>query len=396
MLAEPLAQDYVEVARPPADHYTDGCGLSHIPGGGLLATFLYESRLGTPRYCFNLARSDDGGCSWEPLPQLEFCAAQPFVHDGALYLLGNNSGPLTTDADGREHHPGAVQARDIAICRSDDGGESWTDPVTLFAGRYWNAPTGMAVANGQLYRAFNVPDPAIGDLDAVGDRFVVAAGDLSADLLDPAAWRLSPVVEFPGVPDSLSRDLNRCDNKWLEPNVVAYKGRLQVLHRMRIDYLATAGMCAVCDLDDDGRELDCRFAQFHPMPGGQCKFFIIYDEVSRLFWTPSNLVTNSQDVVWGEQLKTIGFHQAPGNERRILMLLYGVDALNWFEAGCIAMSTNPKESFHYAAPLVDREDLLILSRTSSPNARHQHDSDLVTFHRITDFHKLALNLHPTM
>ena len=39
---------------------------------------------------------------------------------------------------------------------------------------------------------------------------------------------------------------------------------------------------------------------------------------------------------------------------------------------------------------------LMLSRTSSPDARHQHDSDLVTFHRVADFRRLALDLHPAM
>ena len=75
------------------------------------------------------------------------------------------------------------------------------------------------------------------------------------------------------------------------------------------------------------------------------------------------------------------------------MLLYSLDALNWFQAGCIAMSKSPLQSFHYAAPLIEGDDLLILSRTSSPNARHQHDSDLVTFHRVRDFRGLALDLH---
>ena len=109
---------------------------------------------------------------------------------------------------------------------------------------------------------------------------------------------------------------------------------------------------------------------------------------------PVILCTGYSEMVTKEKLKAMGFHQAPGNERRILMLLYSLDALNWFQAGCIAMSRDPLQSYHYAAPLIDGDDLLILSRTSSPNARHQHDSDLVTFHRVRDFRSLALDLHP--
>jgi hypothetical protein len=57
------------------------------------------------------------------------------------------------------------------------------------------------------------------------------------------------------------------------------------------------------------------------------------------------------------------------------------------------MSANPLQSFHYAAPLIDGDDLLIISRTSR-DANNQHDSDLVTFHRVADFRRLALDLRP--
>ena len=398
MSAEPLAQAYVEVARTPSPGlFTGECALACIPGGGLLASYKFWSRGGFPPWNTRLSRSDDGGQNWEPLPSLDLCDGMPFVHDGSLYFMANNRGELTTDSSGSQTHGGPQAARDIVISRSDDGGQSWLEPVTLFEGSFWNAPTGYAIANGHMYRAFDVPDPDMVGNGVVGRGNVVVAGDLSRDLLDPTVWRISPPVGFPGVPASLKRGLypDKPDS-WLEPNVVCVRGKLRVLTRVRIDYLSTPSMCAVCDLDDDGEHLTHQFVQFYPMPGGQCKFFVIYDEVSDLFWTPANLVTNSQDVAWGKQIKARGYHQSPGNERRFLMLMYSLDALNWFQAGCIAMSSNPLESFHYAAPLIDGDDLLILSRTSSPNARHQHDSDLVTFHRVKGFRCLVLNLHPEM
>jgi len=375
--------------------FTGECALVHIPGGGLLATYKLWSRSGFPPWNTRLARSFDKGESWEELPPLDVCDAMPFVHCGDLYLIANNRGELTADTAGRKTHGGPQAARDIVLSRSSDGGKSWLEPVILFEGSYWNAPTGCAVANDRIYRAFDIPDPGMVDDGVSGRRSVVVAGDLSSDLLGPGAWRISPPVAFPGVPISLKRGLYpEKPDTWLEPNVVCVNGKLQVLSRVRIDYLSTAGMCAVCDIDDNGRDLSHRFVQFHPMPGGQCKFYIIHDEATGLFWTPANLVTNSQDAEWGKRLRAGGFHQGPGNERRLLMLMYSLDALNWFQGGCIAMSRNPLESFHYAAPLIDGDDLLILSRTSSPDARHQHDSDLVTFHRVEDFRHLALNLHP--
>ncbi len=51
------------------------------------------------------------------------------------------------------------------------------------------------------------------------------------------------------------------------------------------------------DLEDDGRTLDLRFPQFHPMPGGQLKFCVIWDDVSRLFWATVNLAADGQSVL---------------------------------------------------------------------------------------------------
>ena len=79
--------------------------------------------------------------------------------------------------------------------------------------------------------------------------------------------------------------------------------------------------------------------------------------------------------------------------RRILVLLYSLDGLNWFQAGCIAMWPSPLQGFQYATPLIDGDDLVLLVRTSR-NGPNQHDAELMTFHRVRDFRSLALDLHP--
>ncbi len=108
----------------------------------------------------------------------------------------------------------------------------------------------------------------------------------------------------------------------------------------------------------------------------------------------SNLVTNSQDLL-GLRNKILKspFHGGPGNERRFLYLWYGLDALNWFPAGLIAMWPKLSQAFMYPSMQIDGDDLILLSRTSK-NGRHQHDADLSTFHRIANFRELAINLLP--
>lgn len=75
------------------------------------------------------------------------------------------------------------------------------------------------------------------------------------------------------------------------------------------------------------------------------------------------------------------------------MLFYGLDGLNWFQAGCVAQAAKISQSFMYAVPVIDGDDLAIIAR-SSINAPHPHDADHATFHRVANFRRLALNLFP--
>ncbi len=139
-----------------------------------------------------------------------------------------------------------------------------------------------------------------------------------------------------------------------------------------------------------------KFVQYSPMPGGQLKFCVLWDEVSRMFWATANVPVDSQNQFgWWEEGRKEKVLKGPsgGNDRRFLMLLYGLDGLNWFQAGCIARAGKLSQSFMYARPAIDGKDLAVLCRSSvaGPN---QHDADYATFHRVPNFRALALDLRP--
>lgn len=183
---------------------------------------------------------------------------------------------------------------------------------------------------------------------------------------------------------------------WLEPNVVNVNGHLRLLSRCVIDEYSTASICGICDLTDDGKDMNLKFTQFAALPGAQNKFFILHDNVSNLFWMLSNMPTDSQRFfVDRDKLLSIGYHGGPGNERRILMLYYSRDALNWFQAGCASMWPSPLQAFMYPSVAIYGNDIVFVSRTSC-EAQNQHDADLVTFHRIPNFRSLAMNIFPDM
>jgi hypothetical protein len=384
--AAPLAQDYTVVFHnPDPEYYVEGCGLARLDDGSLLAVvpvvprhqWTVERRVEQSRT--HIVHSGDGGKTWQPLSQLPYYSAVPWVHKGTLYLFAMKGGTQ-------------FRNEDLLLLRSDDGGKTWSAPVTLFKGAFWNCHTGLVIRDHHLYWA--VDDLSLGTKR--GPRAIV--GDLSADPMDPNAWRMSAPVPFPGVPEALgSPRFTKGGGQYLEPNVIDAYGKLRVLMTVKPWGQTTPGLCAVLDLKDDNQNLDLTFTQYHPMPGGQLKFCVIWDDVSRMFWATANLVVDGQGAFdwWqkGGKRGNYTFAAAGGNDRRFLMLQYSLDGLNWFQAGCVAQAGKISQSFMYARPVVDGDDLAIIAR-SSVTAPNQHDADYATFHRVCNFRQLALNLTP--
>jgi hypothetical protein len=383
----PLAQDYTIVFHNPnPEFYVEGPGLVRLDDGGLVAVvpvvprneWSVERR--ATQSVTHIMRSADAGKTWQQASELPYYSAAPWVHRGSLYLFANKGGTK-------------VRNDDLLLLRSTDGGRTWSAPVTLFTGHFWNCHTGMVVRDDRIYWALD--DLSLGNKRGP----CVVSGDLSADFMNPSAWRISKPVPFPGVPDALTDPkFNNLTSQYLEPNVIEVAGRLRVLATVKPKRQSTAGLAAVFDIEDNGTELGLKFTQFYPMPGGQLKYCVIRDEVSQMFWMTANVPVDSQGVFdwWREGEKRGNFSYASGlggNDRRFLMLQYGVDGLNWLQAGCIAQAPKISQSFMYARPVIDGNDLAIVAR-SSVNAPNQHDADYATFHRVKDFRTLALKLTP--
>ena len=380
--AKPLAQDYTVVDRldDPA-LYTDAPSLVKLPDGTLLCAYqMFGRDKDIGPNIMKLFRSGDGGHTWDQTPEvLAFQAGRLFLHGGSVYFLGSGPRKAVGDVHG-----------DMRISRSEDGGETWLPPSVLCERQeFYNPAAGMVISDGRLYWSYGVTNER-GQRNVQGSRMVVVAGDVTQDLLDPACWRISNYLTYPGQealaamrPDGLSP---RVDH-WLEGNVVKVGHHLRVINRLRVGRYLTCHIAGICAVEDDGEDLRLRFVQFAPMPGAQNHFHIIRDEVSGLFWTPVNLPTDTQNLAFGRELRP------GGAERRILALLYSLDALNWFQAGLIAVGATRRHAFNYTTPLVDGDDLLIVSRTSRDRPGF-HDNDLVTFHRVSDFRALALKLVP--
>lgn len=385
--ARPLAQDFTIVHHnPDPERYVEGPGLVRLDDGVLVAVvpvvpreeFSAERRATQSRT--HILRSVDGGSTWSQSSELPYYSAVPWLHQGGLYLFVNKGGIKSRNDD-------------LLLLKSTDGGKSWSEPVTLFRGHFWNCHTGMVQHQDRLYWATD-------DLSLGKNRGpCVIAGDLSGDPMNAAAWRMSNPVPFPGIPDALVNPRYAAlSSQYLEPNVIEVHGRLRIMATVKPKRQSTAGLAAVLDFADNGGPIELKFTQFHPMPGGQLKFCIIWDETSKMFWATANMVVDGQGGFdwWkkGEELGNVRYASGlGGNDRRFLMLLYGLDGMNWFQAGCVAQAAKISQSFMYARPVIDGDDLAIIAR-SSIKAPNQHDADHATFHRVKNFRSLALKLVP--
>lgn len=383
-----LAQEYTVVYHNVERKlYVEGCGLLRLSNGVLIAVVPIVPRsewtqeLRPTHSNLHVMRSEDHGRTWSEVSQLPYYSGRPWLHDGKLYLFAFT--------------PGRKQRNDdLLLLRSDDGGRTWSKAVTLFRGHYWNCNTNLVVRDVKLY--WSVDDLTYGNGDKRTTRAI--CGDLSSDPMSPAAWRMSDPVLFPGVPRQLSDPkLDALGDRFLEPNVIEVAGRLRVVSSVKLNSQTTTNLAAQYDLDDRDGKLDLTFVQYHPMLGGHLDFSIVRDDASKMFWACANLAVDSRESLdFWKQARASGKYRdtsTAGDDRRFLMLLYGLDGFNWFQAGCIAQAAKLSQSFMYAVPVVDGNDLAIVSR-SSINAAHQHDADYCTFHRVKNFRRLALNLIP--
>ena len=426
-MVRPLADDYVTVCESPDPEriFCYSPGLARLPSGRLVATTDWGgpgvADLGGPKgeipesaglWQGRIYTSDDRGKSWTLRAFYPFMHARPFVAGDSLYVLGH--------------------ARDLMVVRSEDGGESWSAPTRLTEGQYWHqAPCNVHYAHGCVYLVMErrVTDEIrgwyVGELAPVLMRAPVAA-----DLTRHEAWtfaselvfrdvmpgaRRAPEIDSFGVPfweapypaGSVVAPGRACAPiGWLETNVVQFvdpdhlwtdpTGRTFHLwmraHTGGTGYACIAKVVENGDVPGTGEMTTMletvpsgKRVLYVPCPGGQMKFHVLYDEVTRLYWLLSTQATDS--MTRPDRLPP-GRFNLPNNERRRLQLHVSKNMVDWRFAGLVAVGPVEQASRHYASMVIDGEDLHILSRSGDERARSAHDGNLITFHTVRAFRDL--------
>ena len=421
----PLANDYVVIHESPDPArvfcYTPGIAKCDdrliatldLGGPGVQDLDDIKGVRGGKVWQGRIYTSDDHGRTWTSRGAFPFLHARPFVVGKSIYVLGH--------------------AGDLMVVRSDDGGETWSQPSRLTDGEHWHqSAANVWYANGCVYLVmerhvtFDIKGWGVGELAPVLMR-----GRLDADLTRRENWTFAsvlsfrdtipnietdPAIDYFGVPfyDSAYpsgwqevKGRGSSPIGWLETNVVQftdpkhywYDPEGKTFHLWARAHTGGTGYAAIAKVVEKGaspgtgametvleRVPSGKHALFLPCPGGQMRFHVLYDDEMKLFWLLSTQATDS--MTRAELLPADRFN-LPNNERRRLTLHFSKNMIDWCFACMVAIGPVEHGSRHYASMAFDGDDLHVVSRSGDERASCAHNGNLITFHTVRNFRNLV-------
>jgi hypothetical protein len=401
-----LTEDYVIMHRSPnpSNVYLYSPGIARLDSGRLVAVCRQGGKglVGDPGMIFT---SDDGGETWVQRGTFPFIQARPFVAGGTLYIIGQGN------------HLG--QSGDIRIICSLDEGDTWSKVSTLTSGQQWHAsPCNVIYANGRVYLVIErIVDEGFRGWPVSVLAPVVLAASVDDDLMERLSWTFSNEITFRdevreesihgiGVPfwpyEGMPPERYMAEVGWLESNIVQFYDPKHVWYDpdgktfylwMRAHTGATNYAAIAKVVESEEGELTVSLASapsgkpivYVPCPGGQMRFHITYDDVSKTYWLLSSQATDSMTR---PELLPDDRYNLPDNERHRLALHFSTNCIDWCFVGLVAVGDTPKQARHYASMAIDDGDLVILSRSGDKDAKTAHDGNMITFHRVKDFRNL--------
>jgi len=352
----------------PEDSYYDFSGHSpatptvvRTPSGKLLVAvtvFADRSQWPADPQLTLIYQSTDEGKNWDYVcdivPMLD---GGLYVHKGTIYLFGVDT-----------------SYGNLIVGKSEDDGLTWSTPVTLARGegpRRWGwhaVNTPFLEHNGRVYKAIEYgyvnPKPTAEDIANNPTHHVVLAGndytlchyqsvisiDADADWMVPQNWTIAAL----SIEESV--DPNQC----IEGNLAVLPDGTMVNLLRTMRYGISLEM--VVNTQDPHA----------PMQFGR--------EVTDFPLSVQSKFTIHKDP-------TTGYYIAIGSEtnRKHLCMAVSKDFREWKVVHSIVDARETKNAFSYPNWIFSGNDLLILVRTAWNGAVNDHDNNMITFHKVTNY-----------
>ena len=413
---KPLEEECIRAVESsdPENIYTYTPGLLCLPDGRLLLTvdFGGPGAKSLPAgvefdmaYFGSVFISDDHGVTWRHVHDYPAMHARPFFAGESIYILG--------------------QHEDLVIIRSDDLGTTWSAPSFLTSGEHWHqSACNVWYDKGCVYLVMEcvMPGGTVGwPVDTVAP--VLMRAPVDADLTRRESWTFASKLVFQDTVDARSLDWfgvpfypqldhvqyypapkRGCASMgWLETNVVKimdpahywYDPTGRTFHMFARAHTGGTGYCAMLkavEQSDGSIETMLETAPsgkkwvLLPMPGGQMRFHILYDEQTALYWLLSSQATDSMTRA---ELLPPDRYNLPNNERHRMQLHFSKNCVDWCFAGLVAIGETALCSRHYASMVIEGEDLVVASRSGDLRAKSAHNGNFISVHRIKNFRELV-------
>ncbi len=395
----------------PKNMYAYSPGICALESGRLIGTMDIGGK-SAPKNNGRIFVSDDRGTTWRQVAETSFCHARPFVAGKAVYVLGH------VDYEYRSGRKGNLQ-----IVRSDDGGETWSECINLTEDGPWHqAPANVCYVEDRVYLVMERFDPAKTGWVVRALEPVLMRGNIHDDLTKAENWTFAEVNTFEQLMDydktdyfgipfySLDRDEGTepggrycAPIGWLETNVVHiededhiwYDPTGRTFHLFMRAHTGRTGYCCVAKVveqDDGTMKMETVKAPtgktmlYLPMPGGQMKFHIMYDEPTKLYWL---LSTQATDSMIAPEKMPANRYNLPDNERHRLQLHFSKNCVDWCFAALVDTGEDANQGRHYASMCSVGEDLYILSRSGDAEAFSAHNTNMITLHEVKNFRELV-------
>ena len=335
--------------------------LKHPDGYMLASMDVYDGR--APQNLTLIFRSDDGGATWYHYTELFPCFwGKLFMHRGDVYMLATST-----------------EYGDLLIGRSPDGGKHFDVPTVIHRGSSecwtpgWHKSAMPVISHkGRLWTGVDYGCHKTG-----GHATCLLSVSESDDLLSASSWSISEPLPFdPSWEGAVSND----SRGFIEGNAVVFPdGEIGMIIRY-MTHLGTPswGVTGLLRGNACEPERQLEFYKFVRFSGNMSKFDVLYDEVSRTYFSIINSIRDESNVC----------------ARNVLALAVSEDLENWREV-CDLLNYGSEDAskvaFQYVSFAFDGDDIIYLSRTAFNGAQNYHDNNYITFHRLRDFRGLLQN-----
>ncbi len=375
------------------DLYIADPAIAVMPDGSyLIAHSIFGGGTDQANLTTKVFRSTDEGATWTRVATMNrLQRANLFTHDGVAYCLGTGR----IDDNDSSH---------LVIRKSTDNGLTWTagpataaDPGYLRIGGT-GTPSTPVVFNGRVWMSRGT---------------FALSGDLTKDLMTPGAWSVNSNPQAlphadprPAFRDAWPAYNDQTFELWSESQIVASpqtgvvlmpkielqpvaKGVTSVPHFAHIPHISLQTVSSVTST----MAIDPA-TTFVPLTGTEKKFGMTYDPATQKFYALTNTVLPKFET--HEDAKHQGYYK-PQLTRNTGTLFSSRDLVHWDLEKIFIHSENvAHHAWQYFNFVVHQGDLLVASRTAFKTAQDTydtprgHDSNLLTFHRISNYQSLVV------